>query len=84
MFLVITITHFFVGLLPVDETKPIWPQLWIYIGSGYVFKLVVALLDTIPFYIGVKFLSKYLQIDPTKEHEADIEELSLDNTGRKK
>lgn len=84
MFLVITITHFFVGLLPVDESKPIWPQLWIYIGSGYVFKLVVALLDTVPFYIGVKFLSKYLQIDPTVEHQADIEELSLDKKGGNK
>ncbi len=77
MFLVITITHFYAKGLPIDQTKPIWPQLWVYIGSGYVFKMIVALLDTIPFYIGVKFLSRYLQIDPTIEHHADREELTL-------
>lgn len=43
------------------------------IGGGYAFKLVVALFDTIPFYIGVHYLSRYLQIDPTREHEADAE-----------
>ena len=78
MFLVITITHFYAKGLPIDQTKPIWPQLWVYIGSGYVFKMIVALLDTIPFYIGVKFLSRYLQIDPTIEHHADREALAHD------
>ncbi len=43
------------------------------IGSNYLYKVVVAALDTIPFYIGVKYLSRYLQIDPTREHEADGE-----------
>jgi hypothetical protein len=38
------------------------------IGSSYLFKLVVAALDTIPFYIGVYWLTRYLQIDPTQEH----------------
>ncbi|MCA9249715.1 MAG: queuosine precursor transporter [Phycisphaerae bacterium] len=38
------------------------------IGSSYLFKLVVAALDTIPFYIGVNVLKPYLQIDPTQEH----------------
>ena len=78
MFFVITITHFYAKGLPIDQTKPIWPQLWVYIGSGYVFKMIVALLDTIPFYIGVKFLSRYLQIDPTIEHHADREALAHD------
>ncbi len=40
----------------------------ILVGSNYLFKFAVALLDTIPFYIGVKFLSKYLKIDPQKEY----------------
>ncbi len=38
------------------------------IGGSYLFKLTVAAFDTIPFYIGVKVLTPYLQIDPTQEH----------------
>ncbi len=40
------------------------------VGSSYLFKVVVAALDTIPFYIGVKYLGRYLRIDPTQEHDA--------------
>ena len=43
------------------------------IGSNYLYKVTVALLDTIPFYIGVKYLSRYLQIDPSQEHGAGAE-----------
>jgi uncharacterized integral membrane protein (TIGR00697 family) len=68
-FAVITITHFYARALPIDANAALWPQLWVFIGSGYVFKLVVALLDTIPFYLGVAWLSKFLEIDPTAEHE---------------
>jgi queuosine precursor transporter len=67
-FAVITITHFYAKGLPIDPESPIWPQLWIFIASGYVFKMVVALLDTVPFYVGVHYLSIYLQIDPHREH----------------
>ena len=38
------------------------------ISANEEFKLTVALLDTIPFYIGVKCLSAYLRIDPRQEH----------------
>jgi uncharacterized integral membrane protein (TIGR00697 family) len=62
-FAVITITHFYAKGLPIDPNAEIWPQLWIFIASGYVFKLFIALLDTIPFYIGVHYLSSYLEID---------------------
>lgn len=62
-FAVITITHFYANALPIDESLPIWPQLWIFIGSAYVFKMVIALLDTVPFYIGVRRLRAYLEID---------------------
>lgn len=72
-FAVITITHFYARGLPIDPTAAIWPQLWVFIGSGYVFKLVVAILDTGPFYVGVHYLSRYLEIDPNLEHEADVE-----------
>ena len=65
---VITITHFYAKGLPIDAEAPIWPQLGVYIASGYVFKLTVALLDTGPFYLGVHYLGRYLQIDSSAEH----------------
>ena len=37
-------------------------------GSNYLFKFCAALLDTIPFYASVRLLSRYLQIDPLREH----------------
>ena len=61
-FAVITITHFWVGNLPLDKELPIWPQLWVFIGSGYVFKMSVALVDTLPFYLGTRWLREYLRI----------------------
>ena len=67
-FAVITITHFYARGLPIDASQPLWPQLWVFIGSGYVFKAMVAALDTLPFYLGVRWLSGYLEIDPQVEH----------------
>ncbi|MDJ0839670.1 MAG: queuosine precursor transporter [Acidobacteriota bacterium] len=46
------------------------------IGSGYLFKMTVALLDTGPLYVLVHYLGKYLQIDPIQEHNIDVEEAS--------
>jgi uncharacterized integral membrane protein (TIGR00697 family) len=69
-FAVITITHFWARGLPIDSERELWSQLWVYIGSGYVFKVVIALLDTLPFYLGVHWLSRWLEIDPDAEHEA--------------
>ena len=65
---VILITHFYAHALPVDAAAPIWPQLMVFIASGYVFKLTAALLDTVPFYLGVRWLSGYLELDPLAEH----------------
>jgi hypothetical protein len=67
-FAVITITHFYARALPIDVHEPIWPQLFVYIASGYMFKLTIAALDTVPFYVGVHYLSRYLEIDPHAEH----------------
>ncbi len=47
-----------------------------FIVGGYSYKVLVAALDTIPFYIGVKYLGRWLQINPTREQEADREEVS--------
>jgi uncharacterized integral membrane protein (TIGR00697 family) len=67
-FAVITITHFYAKGLPIDPTAAIWPQLGVFIASGYVFKLIIALIDTLPFYVGVHYLSRFLEIDPNAEH----------------
>jgi uncharacterized PurR-regulated membrane protein YhhQ (DUF165 family) len=52
-------------------------QLFAWIAGGYAFKVVVALLDTGPFYLGVRLLSRYLEIDPMREHDADVEEVAI-------
>ena len=67
-FAVITITHFWANGLPIDSTQPVWPQLWVFIFSGYVFKMTTALVDTIPFYLGTAWLTRYLRYDPRTAH----------------
>lgn len=61
---VILITHFLAHAIPVDATAPLWPQLLTFIAAGYTFKLTVALLDTVPFYVGAQHLGRYLRIHP--------------------
>lgn len=48
-----------------------WVDLASLIRDNYAFKIAIALIDTIPFYIGVRFLSRYLQIDPQAEFRDD-------------
>ena len=67
-FAVLTIAHFYAGLLPVDETRPIWPQLWLFIGSAYVFKAMCAAVDTVPAYVARDWLARYLVVDPRTTH----------------
>jgi uncharacterized integral membrane protein (TIGR00697 family) len=66
---VILITHYYAHALPVDPEMPVGRQLALFIVTGYAFKFLVAAFDTIPFYIGVHYLKRYLQIDPLKEHD---------------
>ena len=68
-FAVITITHFYARGIPIDPDSALWPQLWIFIASGYIFKIVVALVDTLPFYIGVHYLSRYLELDSNADSD---------------
>lgn len=71
---VILVTHFYAGALPPRaEGRSLAAHLLLFIATGYAFKLVVALLDTIPLYIAVGYLSRYLRIDPMSEHRADDE-----------
>ncbi len=37
-----------------------------WIAGGYAFKFMVALLDTVPFYVCVDRLSRYLEVDPSQ------------------
>ncbi len=64
---VILITHFYANALPVDPNAPIWPQLMVFIASGYVFKLLVAAFDTGPVYLAVKYLRPYLGLEGSEE-----------------
>jgi hypothetical protein len=76
---VITITYWVGGLAGVvDASHPVVPQLALLMVTGYGFKLTFALLDTIPFYLGVRWLSRWLEIDPAQEHAADRDELFRD------
>jgi len=74
---VILITHFYAKVLPINPDVALWPQLLLFIATGYAFKFVVAALDTPVIYLAVHLLRGYLQLDPNAEHEADAEELSL-------
>ncbi len=64
---VILITHYYASALPIADDSPLGPQLLTFIASGYVFKLVVALVDTVPFYLGVRFLAPWLGLEPGQE-----------------
>ncbi len=65
---VILVTHFFAVSLTSQPEVADWIELTILIATSYAFKVIVALLDTIPFYIGVAWLRGYLQFEPTLEN----------------
>ena len=69
--LVILITHYWAGALPLKVDEPVFRQILIFIWSGYVFKLTASLLDTGPAYLAVGILSKYLRIDPRASQPID-------------
>jgi hypothetical protein len=60
---VILITYFYANALPLRDGIAIETQLFYFILSSYLFKVIVALLDTIPFYYSVRGLRKYLQVE---------------------
>jgi uncharacterized integral membrane protein (TIGR00697 family) len=64
---VILITHYYANALPVDPSQPIVGQLMTFILSGYVFKLVIAALDTGPIYLLVGRLRPYLGLNQNEE-----------------
>ena len=69
---VILITHFYANALPINADEPLFGQLMTFILSGYVFKLVIAALDTGPIYLLVGWLRPYLGL---KENEEAADEM---------
>jgi uncharacterized integral membrane protein (TIGR00697 family) len=73
---VVSITYFYsASAIHLRPGETALHALTILILSSYLFKMAAALLDTIPFYIGVKFLIRYLQLNPDNEafEESKIE-----------
>jgi len=60
---VILITHFYANALPIPEGADLTTALLMFILSSYLFKFLFALFDTIPLYIVVPALRKYLKIE---------------------
>lgn len=63
---VILITYFVADALPIDDELAIWPQLGLFIATGYAFKAIAALVDTVPFMLGTRYLVRYLRLPPTE------------------
>lgn len=68
---VILITYYWSKMIKIPEGE-VFITLFTLIASSYVFKMITALLDTIPFYLGVNFFSKYLNINPNDHIEGDV------------
>jgi uncharacterized integral membrane protein (TIGR00697 family) len=69
---VILITYFFTNAISISPGETVARSLIILVLSNYIFKVVAALLDTIPFYLGTRWLSRYLQIDPNKDYSSPV------------
>ncbi len=68
---VILITYFFTNAISITPGDTVAHGLIILIISNYLFKMTAALLDTLPFYIGTRWLKTYLQIDPVEEYRRE-------------
>jgi hypothetical protein len=53
--------------IQITPGETIFHGLLILVLSNYMFKMVSALVDTLPFYLGTRWLSRYLQLDTLKE-----------------
>ena len=59
---VILITYYYAQAIPINEGEDVGYMLLMFILSSYAFKVIFALLDTIPIYLAVKYLRIYLNI----------------------
>jgi uncharacterized PurR-regulated membrane protein YhhQ (DUF165 family) len=67
---VVLISHFSAHVLPVRPSEPLWPQLGAFIASGYLFKMLAALADTVPFILLVGWLRSWLAVPQPGEEIA--------------
>lgn len=65
---VVLVTYYIAKAIHIPEEYSTLHYLLILIGSNYIFKMIAALVDTVPFYIGVKLLSRFLNIDPNAKY----------------
>jgi len=59
---VVLISHYAAHVLPIDPNDDVVPQLLTFIGSGYLFKLLAALADTLPFIWLTGWLRRWLEM----------------------
>lgn len=72
---VITVTYFTArSAIQISPGETVIHGLIILILSNYIFKMISALLDTLPFIFGTRLLSRYLHIDTTKGYRGKEEE----------
>lgn len=65
---VILITYYYANALPMRDGASVGYQLTMFVLSSYAFKVVFALLDTIPFYFAVRKLRPFLKIEDELEN----------------
>jgi uncharacterized integral membrane protein (TIGR00697 family) len=68
---VVFITFYFTNAIRVPADYTTTHFLLILILSNYAFKVIAALVDTLPFYLSVRFLARYLNIDPMEGYGKD-------------
>ena len=78
---VVLISHYGAHVLPVQPERSVLPQLISFIGSGYLFKVLAALTDTLPFIWLTGWLREWLDI-PEGEGELTTEAPSSMHVGR--
>ena len=59
---VVLISHYGAHVLPIDPESPLVPQLGSFIVGGYLFKVLAALADTLPFIWLTGWLRRWLDI----------------------
>ena len=59
---VVLISHYAAHVLPVRTGEPVLPQSGAFIASGYLFKALAALADTLPFIWLTGWLRRYLEV----------------------
>jgi queuosine precursor transporter len=67
---VVLITYFYASsAIHLSPGESVMHGIMILILSSYAFKVAAALIDTIPFYIGVRFLTRYLQLENSEHNK---------------